>query len=127
MTLKLYASVLVFPLIAAVGLWLGGAFVWLLPAVAFGTIPLAELLMNPVTENLTKDQEQALPRTKKEAAGCAADKQEEKSASSAPIAGEGIHNGRSRTQSIAKGLSPRTRPATLSRRCKSEGAYKNDR
>jgi alkane 1-monooxygenase len=59
MTLKPYASVLVFPLMAAAGLRLGGAFVWLLPAVAFGSIPLAELLLNPVTENLTKDQEQA--------------------------------------------------------------------
>lgn len=59
MPLRAYLSVLIFPVLAGIGLWFGGLAVWLFPAFAFITIPLAELVMKPVTENLTPEQESA--------------------------------------------------------------------
>ncbi|MCP4805025.1 MAG: alkane 1-monooxygenase [Proteobacteria bacterium] len=59
MSLKVYASVLIFPVLAAIGLWMGGLVVWLLPIIAFISIPLAELAVKPVTENMSAEEEKA--------------------------------------------------------------------
>jgi len=46
-----YAAVLFFPMLAALGLGLGGQLAWVMPLVAFGLVPAAELWLRPVTVN----------------------------------------------------------------------------
>jgi alkane 1-monooxygenase len=46
-----YARTLVFPLLAALGLLLGGGWTWLLPALTFGLIPALELVLRPDPAN----------------------------------------------------------------------------
>ena len=57
MRLSAYAATLVFPVIAALGLWQGGLWVWLLPLITFGAVPLAELVIQPVTRNRSAEEE----------------------------------------------------------------------
>lgn len=52
-----YAAALIFPLLAALGIVLGGPAAWLLPAVAFGLVPLAELGLKPATGNRADESE----------------------------------------------------------------------
>ncbi len=51
------ALVLLFPLVAAIGLWYGGPAVWLFPLVTFGFVPAAELMLRPNRENLADESE----------------------------------------------------------------------
>jgi len=60
MPLSAYATTLIFPFIAAFGLWLGGLWTWLLPLITFGAVPLAELIIKPQTQNRDADEEAAV-------------------------------------------------------------------
>jgi alkane 1-monooxygenase len=55
-----YAFTLVFPVMGLVGIFVGGWTTLLLPLVAFGAIPLAELVMSPQRANYTDAQEAAV-------------------------------------------------------------------
>lgn len=57
-----YAAVLLFPVVAALGLWLGGPLAWMLPAVAFGLVPFAELWLSPARAN-RRDEAEARAHT----------------------------------------------------------------
>jgi alkane 1-monooxygenase len=52
-----YAAVFVFPVIAGLGLWLGGPLAWALPLVAFGLVPAAELWLAPARANRQDEAE----------------------------------------------------------------------
>ena len=59
-----HATVLLLPVLAALGLWLGGAWSWSLPLVVFGLIPLAELLWQGSTANVDGAEEAARRSTR---------------------------------------------------------------
>ena len=54
-----HATIFLLPLLATLGLWLGGAWAWALPAVIFGVVPLAELFWKGSAENYDREQERS--------------------------------------------------------------------
>jgi alkane 1-monooxygenase len=52
-----YATVLLFPALAALGLWMAGPLVWLMPLVTFGALPIVELWLAPLRGNRTDEAE----------------------------------------------------------------------
>jgi alkane 1-monooxygenase len=52
-----YATVFVFPALAAIGLWVGGPLAWSMPFVAFGAVPLAELGLAPARGNRSAESD----------------------------------------------------------------------
>ncbi len=59
MPLSLHATVLILPVMAALGLWLGGIWGWVLPAFIFVCIPAAELLWSGSKDNVDAREEAA--------------------------------------------------------------------
>jgi alkane 1-monooxygenase len=59
MPVTAHATVLLLPLLAALGLWLGGGWTWILPLFVFGFIPTAELFIRGSKDNADGDEEAA--------------------------------------------------------------------
>lgn len=59
MPFSAYATTLIFPVFAALGLWFGGIWTWLLPVQTFILIPLLELVVKPLGYNRTAEEEAA--------------------------------------------------------------------
>jgi alkane 1-monooxygenase len=59
MPITAHATIFLLPVLAAVGLWLGGAWSWALPVFVFGFIPTAELVFHGSTGNHDAAEEQA--------------------------------------------------------------------
>jgi alkane 1-monooxygenase len=59
MPITAHATIFLLPVLAAAGLWLGGAWAWALPVFVFGFIPTAELVFQGSTGNHDAAEEQA--------------------------------------------------------------------
>ncbi len=64
MPVAAHATVLILPVLAAVGLWLEGLWLWALPVFVFGFIPAAELVFDGSTANVSEAEETARRETR---------------------------------------------------------------